>query len=148
METVESKLRFPQFPQPLLTRLLAHVTDRTARELIISFGDLHVYKNHRSQVEELLSREPYPLPTLTIEDSGDPSTQCSVTNRGLEGVTRHAIRKLETQQLSMSPEDSRYRRRRGLCLKSCIMSRFMKQKRFFPKSPFFLNTSADLSASF
>lgn len=50
----------------LLTELIANVTQRTARELIISFGDLHIYKNHIEQVNEVLSREPYPLPKLVI----------------------------------------------------------------------------------
>lgn len=70
----------------LLTRLMAHVTELSARELIISFGDLHIYKNHLPQVEVLLSREPYPSPTLTIQDSGDYLTIWSAMNRGLEGL--------------------------------------------------------------
>jgi thymidylate synthase len=53
----------------LLTELIAHVTSGIdPRELIISFGDLHIYKNHIEQVEEQLSREPYALPELEIFD--------------------------------------------------------------------------------
>lgn len=52
----------------LLAELLAHVTSRRARELVISFGDLHIYKNHFVQVNEQLDRDPYPLPTLEISE--------------------------------------------------------------------------------
>lgn len=35
-------------------------------ELIFNGGDCHIYKNHFSQVEELLSREAKELPILSI----------------------------------------------------------------------------------
>jgi thymidylate synthase len=46
----------------LLIELLAHFTDLNPGELIISFGDLHVYSNHFEQVKEQLSRPIKPLP--------------------------------------------------------------------------------------
>ncbi|HZJ45182.1 MAG TPA: thymidylate synthase, partial [Pyrinomonadaceae bacterium] len=42
-------------------------------------GDYHIYKNHLEQVNELLSREPLPLPELRIED---PDKKL----RGLQGL--------------------------------------------------------------
>ena len=48
----------------LLTHLIAHVCDLEAGDFIHTFGDLHVYSNHLEQVEELLKREPLPLPKL------------------------------------------------------------------------------------
>jgi len=48
----------------LLTQLVAHVCDLEPGEFIHSFGDLHIYSNHLHQVNELLAREPLPLPTL------------------------------------------------------------------------------------
>lgn len=50
----------------LLLRMLAEVTGLYAGELIISFGDLHIYRNHFDQVNEQLSRAPRPLPLLRI----------------------------------------------------------------------------------
>src|SRR2546421_4506460 len=63
----------------LLTHLIAHVCELEVGEFIYTLGDYHIYKNHLSQVEELLSREPLPLPRLEIVDEGAPL-------RGLEGL--------------------------------------------------------------
>jgi thymidylate synthase len=52
----------------LLLKLLAHATKRVARDLIISFGDLHIYDNHRWQVGQVLEREPRPLPFVNIAE--------------------------------------------------------------------------------
>lgn len=50
----------------LLTHIIAHQTGLGVGELIISFGDVHIYSNHIAQVEEQLSRAPKELPTLDI----------------------------------------------------------------------------------
>jgi thymidylate synthase len=63
----------------LLTHMLAHVCGLEVGEFVHAFGDLHIYRNHLAQVEELLSREPLPLPSLEIlDDEG--------RLRGLEGL--------------------------------------------------------------
>jgi thymidylate synthase len=51
----------------LLTHLFAHVLGYKVGTLTISFGDVHIYSNHREQVELQLMRKPRPLPTLHIE---------------------------------------------------------------------------------
>lgn len=50
----------------LLTHMMAHSTGLGVGELVISFGDLHLYRNHLDQAREQLSREPRPLPNLVI----------------------------------------------------------------------------------
>ena len=63
----------------LLTHLVAHVCGLDVGEFIYTLGDYHIYQNHVEQVNELLSREPLPLPRLEIRDEGDRL-------RGLEGL--------------------------------------------------------------
>ena len=58
--------------------LIAHVCDLEPGEFIHTFGDLHIYLNHIEQVRELLSREPFPLPTLEFVDADGL--------KGLEGL--------------------------------------------------------------
>lgn len=53
----------------LITHLVAHVCDLEAGEFVHTFGDLHIYSNHLEQVNELLSREPMPLPTLQFVEA-------------------------------------------------------------------------------
>jgi thymidylate synthase len=52
----------------LLMHLVAHVCGLQVGDFIYTLGDYHIYKNHVEQVEELLSREPFPLPKLEIND--------------------------------------------------------------------------------
>jgi thymidylate synthase len=52
----------------LLTHLVAHVCNLEVGEFVYTLGDYHIYQNHLEQVEELLSREPLPLPHLQIKD--------------------------------------------------------------------------------
>lgn len=50
----------------LLTHMIAQVCNMEVGELILVFGDVHIYKNHIDQVNELLSREPMEAPTLCL----------------------------------------------------------------------------------
>jgi thymidylate synthase len=51
----------------LLTHMVAQVCALEARELILTFGDVHLYRNHQEQAREQLEREPKPLPRLRLD---------------------------------------------------------------------------------
>lgn len=51
----------------LLTHIFAHMLGYQVGEFIHSIGDAHIYKNHLTQVELQLTREPLVLPTLRIK---------------------------------------------------------------------------------
>jgi len=63
----------------LLTHMVAHVCGLEVGEFIYSLGDYHIYQNHLEQVNELLAREPRPLPRLEIMDD-------EKNLRGLQGL--------------------------------------------------------------
>lgn len=65
----------------LLVHMIAHVCELEAGEFVYTLGDYHIYQNHLEQVEQLLAREPFPLPQLEIVDEGEPL-------RGLDGLLR------------------------------------------------------------
>lgn len=50
----------------LLTEMVAQVTSLQPHMLTISYGDLHIYKNHFEQVQEQLSRDPRTLPSIFL----------------------------------------------------------------------------------
>lgn len=51
----------------LMLHTVAKITGLKPGRLTFFGGDCHIYNNHRQQVEELLSREPFPLPKLEIK---------------------------------------------------------------------------------
>lgn len=63
----------------LLIHMVAHSCGLNVGDFIYTLGDYHIYKNHLEQVQELLSREPLPLPRLEIREN-----QQRV--RGLDGL--------------------------------------------------------------
>lgn len=50
----------------LLTHMIAQVCNLDVGELILVFGDVHIYKNHIDQVNEILTREPMKLSELWL----------------------------------------------------------------------------------
>jgi thymidylate synthase len=53
----------------LLTHMIAQVVGLEPRELILTFGDVHLYRNHHEQARAQLEREPRPLPRLLLDSS-------------------------------------------------------------------------------
>ena len=50
----------------LLTQMIAQVCGYEPRTFVHTFGDLHLYSNHLEQARTQLSREPRPLPKMTL----------------------------------------------------------------------------------
>lgn len=55
----------------LLTHMIAQVTGLSVGEFVWTGGDCHIYTNHFEQVDEQLTRTPYPLPQLVLNPSID-----------------------------------------------------------------------------
>jgi thymidylate synthase len=53
----------------LLLCVIAKITNLTPDELILTLGDAHIYHDHFDAVKEQLSRTPYPLPTLWLNEN-------------------------------------------------------------------------------
>lgn len=50
----------------LLTLMMAQVCDLEAGDFVHTFGDAHIYSNHKEQIELQLSRTPKSLPTMKM----------------------------------------------------------------------------------
>lgn len=73
----------------LLTMMMAQVTDLVPGELIISLGDTHIYRNHFEQVRLQLTREPRPLPTMTLNPAVKSLFDFAFDDFRLEGYDPH-----------------------------------------------------------
>jgi thymidylate synthase len=55
----------------LLVHMLCQQCDLEPGEVIVSFGDLHAYSNHKAQIQEQMTRDPKALPQLKISSKPD-----------------------------------------------------------------------------
>ena len=73
----------------LFTHMIAQVCNLSVGELIISFGDAHIYDNHIEQVKEQLSRTPMPSPTLRLNPYISVITEFDMNDIVLENYECH-----------------------------------------------------------
>lgn len=74
----------------LLTLMVAQVCKLQPGEFIWTGGDCHLYANHLEQTDLQLTREPLPLPTLTINPAIDDLLTFRFDDFVLEGYQSHA----------------------------------------------------------
>lgn len=55
----------------LLTVIIAKILGREPGEFIHTFGDFHMYENHREQIKEQLARKPKTFPTISFTQDFD-----------------------------------------------------------------------------
>jgi thymidylate synthase len=58
----------------LLLEIIAKEVNMVPDELIGNLGDTHLYLNHIEQAKEQITREPYPLPTVTLPSGLEPDS--------------------------------------------------------------------------
>jgi len=73
----------------LFTMMVAQVAGLKAGEFIHTFGDAHLYLNHRDQAELQLSRAPRALPAMTIDPSVRDLFSFRYEHFALEGYDPH-----------------------------------------------------------
>lgn len=73
----------------LLTYMVAQQCDLVAHEFIWTGGDTHLYSNHIEQAKLQLSRAPYPLPRLKIQNKPDSIFNYSFSDFIIEDYQCH-----------------------------------------------------------
>ncbi len=73
----------------MLLYMIAHITGLEARELVISIGNAHLYKNQIEPAKEQLKRTPASFPTLTINQTVENIDDFTDAHFTLEGYDPH-----------------------------------------------------------
>lgn len=84
-------LPFNIFSYAVLTYILAGICGFTPKELIISTGDTHIYKDHMDQIERQLQRAPLMSPQLVVSPriKGIPVEEITINDFDLVGYFHH-----------------------------------------------------------
>jgi len=72
-----------------LTYIIARETGLKPKELIMCFGDAHIYSNHMDAVEEQLQREQRKFPALRIRDDAGSYETLTMDDFIIEGYNPH-----------------------------------------------------------
>ena len=75
----------------VLLHMLAQVSGLKPGELVHVIADAHIYDRHIPMVEELLKREPYPGPTLSMDTSIQNFYQFTTDSFRLEDYQYHTF---------------------------------------------------------
>jgi len=73
----------------LLLLMMAQVCDLEPGDFVHTFGDVHLYANHREQAETQLAREPRPLPTMKLNPARREIDAFEYDDFTLEGYDPH-----------------------------------------------------------
>jgi len=73
----------------LFTEMIAQCCGMVADELIITFGDVHLYNDHIEQAKEQLSRSHFPLPKLKLNTEIKDITKFNMTDFELVNYQHH-----------------------------------------------------------
>jgi thymidylate synthase len=73
----------------LLTHMLAQQCDLDVGDFVWTGGDCHIYSNHHAQVQEQLSREARPYPTLVIQRRPASIFDYAFEDFAIEGYDPH-----------------------------------------------------------
>ena len=73
----------------LLTMMVAQVTGLEPGEFIHTLGDAHLYLNHLDQAREQLTRKPYPLPHMRLNQDVKDIFGFTFEDFTLEGYQAH-----------------------------------------------------------
>jgi len=73
----------------LLTLMVAQVTGLKPGDFVHTLGDAHIYLNHVDQVKLQLSREPYKLPAMSLNQSVDDILKFRFDDFTLENYIAH-----------------------------------------------------------
>ncbi|MCB5183873.1 thymidylate synthase [Methylobacillus gramineus] len=74
----------------LLTMMVAQVCGLKLGDFVHTLGDAHIYLNHLDQVQEQLSREPFPLPSMHINPDVSDIFSFRYEDFTLENYQSHA----------------------------------------------------------
>ncbi len=79
----------------LLTLMVAQVCELKPGTFVHTFGDLHLYRNHLEQARLQLSREPRPLPVMTLNGAVKNIHEFKFEDFALTGYNPHPAIKAE-----------------------------------------------------